>query len=138
MIVVLASTAAIDCGLWFRDPAVAWYLGISGVLHGVLAAAVVARLRRGELEGWALAGVLLAKLTYEQIHGAMPFDGGMPVVVDAHLYGALAGMAAAVALQFPPRLYRPGTVCPCPAHELHRGEEALREPSSFTGRPGRA
>ncbi len=95
--VMLIAAAAIDCGLWFRDPGIGWYLGASGVLHGVLAAAAFVRLRRGEFEGWALAGLLLAKLAYEQIHGALPFAGeDLPVVVDAHLYGALGGLAAAL------------------------------------------
>ena len=97
-IVLLISAAAVDCGLWFRDPGIAWYLGASGVLHGALAAAAFVRLRRGNLEGCALAALLIAKLAYEQIHGAMPFDGGMPVVVDAHLYAALGGFAAAILL----------------------------------------
>jgi rhomboid family GlyGly-CTERM serine protease len=96
-VVVLTAAAAIDCGLWLRDPSVEWYLGASGVLHGALAAGAFARLRRGDLEGWILAGLLIAKLTYEQIAGPMPFAGhGIPVVVDAHLYGALGGLLAAV------------------------------------------
>lgn len=97
-IVVLTAAAAIDCGLWFLDPRVVWYLGISGVLHGALAAGAFARLRRGDVEGWLLAGLLLAKLAYEQIHGAMSFSGDMPVIVDAHLYGTLGGLAAAILL----------------------------------------
>lgn len=97
-VVVLFAIAAIDCGLWVRDPQVRWYLGVSGVLHGVLAAAAFIRLRRGDFEGWLLAGLLLAKLAYEQIHGALPFAGDMPVIVDAHLYGALGGLAAAILL----------------------------------------
>lgn len=97
-LVILAAAAAVDGGLWFGDPFIEWYVGSSGVLHGVLAAAVFIRLRRRDIEGWPLAGLLVAKLAYEQIRGAMPFDGGMPVVVDAHLYGALGGLAAAVLL----------------------------------------
>ena len=96
--VILVTAAAIDLGLWLRDPGVRWYLGISGVLHGLLAAAAFVRLRRRDLEGWLLAGLLLAKLAYEQLHGALPFAGDMPVIVDAHLYGALGGLAAAIVL----------------------------------------
>jgi rhomboid family GlyGly-CTERM serine protease len=96
--IILVTAAAIDCGLWLRDPGVRWYLGVSGVLHGVLAAAAFARLRRGDFEGWLLAGLLLLKLAYEQTHGALPFAGDMPVIVDAHLYGALGGLAGAILL----------------------------------------
>lgn len=95
-VVILITVAAIDGGLWVRDPGVSWYLGLSGMLHGLLAAALLVRVRRGDLEAWLLVGLLLAKLGYEQIHGAMPFAGDMPVVVDAHLYGALGGFAAAI------------------------------------------
>jgi hypothetical protein len=41
-----------------------------------------------------LAAVLVAKLIYEQCFGALPFSSvstGGTVIVDAHLYGALAG-----------------------------------------------
>lgn len=97
-VVILITAAAIDCGLWLRDPGVEWYVGVSGVLHGVLAAGAFVRLRKGKFEGWMLTGLLLAKLAYEQLHGALPFAGDMPVIVDAHLYGALGGLAAAILL----------------------------------------
>lgn len=112
-LVALTAAAAVDCGLWFRDPRIAWYVGASGVLHGALAAGVFGRVRRGEVEGWLLAGLLAAKLAYEQMRGAMPFDGNMPVVVDAHLYGALGGLAAAIVLDLI-RRPRPGR-----AHGAH-------------------
>jgi rhomboid family GlyGly-CTERM serine protease len=96
-LIVLASAAAIDAGLWFRDTGVLWYVGASGVLHGVMAAGILAALRRGELAGVVLAMFLLAKLAYEHWSGALPFAGpAVPVVVNAHLYGVLGGLAAAV------------------------------------------
>jgi rhomboid family GlyGly-CTERM serine protease len=96
-LILLASAAAIDAGLWFRDTGVVWYVGASGVLHGVMAAGILAELRRGELAGVALAVLLLAKLAYEQWTGALPFAGAaVPVVVNAHLYGVLGGVAAAL------------------------------------------
>jgi rhomboid family GlyGly-CTERM serine protease len=97
--VLLAAAAAIDAGLWFGDSTILWYVGSSGVLHGVMAAGAVAHLRRGEPEGWVLAALLLAKLGYEQLAGALPFSGSDPVVVDAHLYGVLGGAAAAACLR---------------------------------------
>lgn len=95
---------AIDGGLWFRDPAVTWYVGASGVLHGLMAAGVFAYIRRGDPLGWVMAALLAAKLCYEQLHGPLPFAGrGVPVVVDAHLYGALAGLLGAIILRHPER-----------------------------------
>ena len=79
-------------GLWLRDPNVDWYVGASGALHGVMAAGTLAHVRRGDLDGWILAVFMVAKLAYEQLHGALPFaESGEPVVVNAHLYGALGG-----------------------------------------------
>lgn len=94
LLIVLAGAAAIDAGLWFGDSTVQWYVGSSGVLHGAMAAGALAHLRRGELEGWVLAALLAAKLLYEHLLGALPFSGSDPVVVDAHLYGVLGGVAA--------------------------------------------
>jgi rhomboid family GlyGly-CTERM serine protease len=97
VLIVLGSMGAIDAGLWFRNPAVIWYVGASGVLHGVMAAGAVAHLRRREFDGWMLAAFLVVKLMYEQFAGAMPFSSGLgPVVVDAHLYGAAGGLCMAI------------------------------------------
>ena len=96
--IVLASMAVIDAGLWLGDSTVLWYVGSSGVLHGMMAAGTLAYLRRGEREGWLLAAILIAKLAYEQWMGALPFSGSDPVIVDAHLYGVVGGTAAAALL----------------------------------------
>jgi rhomboid family GlyGly-CTERM serine protease len=99
-LILLAAAAAIDAGLWFRDTDVLWYVGASGVLHGVMAAGTLAELRRGELPGILLAVFLLAKLAYEQWAGALPFSGAaVPVVVNAHLYGVLGGLGAALPMR---------------------------------------
>jgi rhomboid family GlyGly-CTERM serine protease len=98
LIVLLAAALAIDGGLWFGDSTIQWYVGSSGVLHGVMAAGALAAMRRGEREGWVLGVLLLLKLAYEHYAGALPFSGRDPVVVDAHLYGALGGSAVAAFL----------------------------------------
>jgi len=77
---------------------VSWYAGSSGVLHGVLAAGAVAHVRRGERDGWPLLVLLAAKLAYEQGVGGLPFSGTV-VVVDAHLYGVVGGLAACAFLK---------------------------------------
>jgi rhomboid family GlyGly-CTERM serine protease len=96
--IALGAIAAIDAGLWLRDSTVQWYVGSSGVLHGLMAAGALAHVRTGERDGWLLAALLAAKLLYEQGVGALPFSGSDPVVVDAHLYGVLGGAAVAAFL----------------------------------------
>lgn len=99
LIVLLASLAAIDLGFVLFEPQLQWYVGLSGVLHGALAAGAVAWWRH-ESRGLALAlsVVLLGKLVWEQWHGALPLSGDMPVIVDAHLYGAIGGTLAGLGL----------------------------------------
>ena len=100
--ITLASIAAIDAGLWLRDSTVSWYVGSSGALHGVMTAGTLAHLRRRDLDGWILAAFIIVKLTYEQSSGALPFAEGEGVVVNAHLYGALGGVAVAAFLKSRP------------------------------------
>ena len=97
--IVLGAMAAIDLGLWLADSTILWYVGSSGVLHGVMAAGVLAHLRAGERDGWILAGFLGVKLAYEHWFGALPLSGPDPVVVDAHLYGVVGGTAVAAFLR---------------------------------------
>ncbi|HVN45415.1 MAG TPA: rhombosortase [Steroidobacteraceae bacterium] len=96
--ILLGAIAAIDAGLWLGDSTIQWYVGSSGVLHGAMAAGTLAHVRTGERDGWLLAALLAAKLLYEQFIGALPFSGSDPVVVDAHLYGALGGIGTAAFL----------------------------------------
>jgi rhomboid family GlyGly-CTERM serine protease len=97
--ILIGSIAAIDAGLWLHDSTVAWYVGSSGALHGIMAAGTLAHLRRGDLDGWILAVFIVVKLAYEQGAGALPFtDSHAGVVVDAHLFGTLGGLAVAAFL----------------------------------------
>jgi len=101
-LILLSAITAIDAGLWLRDSTVVWYVGSSGVLHGVMAAGTLAHLRRRDLDGWLLAAFIILKVSYEQHTGALPFaDSGAGVVVDAHLFGALGGLALAIILRSP-------------------------------------
>jgi rhomboid family GlyGly-CTERM serine protease len=99
ILIVLTSVAAIDAGFLFLRPSLAWYVGASGVLHGALAAGAIKWWR--EQPRWlaaALTAILVGKLVWEQTHGALPLSGNMPVVVDAHLFGAIGGACAGLGL----------------------------------------
>src|SRR5579883_956066 len=98
LLIVAAAALAIDAGLWFLSSTIQWYVGSSGVLHGVLGAGTLAHLRRREPDGYLLAAILIAKLVYEQHVGPLPFSGSPDVVVDAHLYGLVGGVAGALAV----------------------------------------
>lgn len=114
--IALASAAAIDAGLWWIDTRLEWYVGLSGVLHGLVAAgAFELLLRRPSLfrrpfllrrprslrrhvVGGVLALGLAAKVGYEQTFGPVSLTAGAvggPVVVAAHLYGTAGGLVMA-------------------------------------------
>jgi rhomboid family GlyGly-CTERM serine protease len=96
LLILASSVVTIDLGFVFLEPQIDWYVGMSGVLHGALAAGAVSWWRHeSQPLALALIAVLLGKLAWEQWHGALPFSGDMPVVVAAHLYGALGGALAA-------------------------------------------
>jgi rhomboid family GlyGly-CTERM serine protease len=95
----LAGTLAIDIGFVWFEPQLEWYVGLSGVLHALLAAGAIAWWRHESKPlALALSAILVGKLLWEQTHGALPLSGDLPVVVNAHLYGALGGVLAGLVL----------------------------------------
>jgi rhomboid family GlyGly-CTERM serine protease len=100
--ITAASAVAIDLGLYAFQPDVLWYVGLSGVLHGYVAAGALALLFRREKLGAVLAVAVAAKLIFEQVVGPVPFTAasvGGPVVVAAHLYGVVGALLAEAAVQ---------------------------------------
>ena len=69
VVVVLASVVAMDLGFWFLNPELAWYVGLSGLLHGILAAGLVAGLKHPQIETVVLTVLVIAKLAFEQFSG---------------------------------------------------------------------
>jgi rhomboid family GlyGly-CTERM serine protease len=100
----VVAALAIDAGLYVFDPGVPWYVGLSGVLHGLVACGAVMMLRARQFRiGAVLALGVAAKLAWEQSQGPIPLteaSAGGPVIVAAHLYGALSGMVTAFAFGF--------------------------------------
>lgn len=100
-LVTALSMAAIDAGFWLLAPGLAWYVGLSGLLHALLVAGSVAGLREAPLESGALVLLVIGKVAVEQLTGPLPGSeaaAGGPVVVDAHLYGTVAGLLSGAAL----------------------------------------
>ncbi|MGB0865489.1 MAG: rhombosortase [Granulosicoccaceae bacterium] len=86
---------AVGVGLFFLVPELRWYVGLSGVLHGLLLAGACVEIQRYPQSGWPLLLLVVAKLIYEQVTGPMPgseWAAGGSVVVQSHLYGGAAGL----------------------------------------------
>ena len=95
---VLVCAVGVNLGLLAFSPTVGWYVGLSGILHGLIAAGALAGLKRQPSLFLLLLG-LIAKLAWEQSTGQDPGTAqliGGAVIVDAHLYGALAGVVLGV------------------------------------------
>ncbi|HIP53221.1 MAG TPA: rhombosortase [Chromatiales bacterium] len=98
---VLFSTLGVTLGLLLFNPSIEWYVGLSGVLHGLVVAVLVEDYRNAPGTVLLLGMALLVKLGWEQYLGPLPASeavSGGPVVVDAHLYGAIGGGIAGVTL----------------------------------------
>jgi len=91
--------AVMGMAFWFLNPELYWYVGMSGLLHGLLVAGIVTRLCTMDAETAILLFLLTGKIAWEQFSGPVPGSeatSGGPVIVDAHLYGALGGALGAI------------------------------------------
>lgn len=96
--IVAAGAFTISACFFLLRPGLDWYVGFSGVTHGVFGAGALAWIFHGGRDGYIAAACLLGKICFEQFFGAVPLSessSGGPVIVDAHLYGALGGMLVA-------------------------------------------
>lgn len=93
--IMLASILAIDLGFGLLQADLDWYVGFSGVLHGCIAAGLLAWLR--VKPDWLTAVVALifaAKLVWEHSVGPLALTASslsVPVIHEAHSYGAIGG-----------------------------------------------
>lgn len=97
---ILLLAAAISLGFWLFDPQIHWYVGFSGVLFGLYLLAALDRFWQQPLVSVLLIGMLVVKILMEQF-ASVKIDGsgwiGVPVLVDAHLYGFVAALLLAMA-----------------------------------------
>jgi rhomboid family GlyGly-CTERM serine protease len=95
LLVVSVSMLTIDLGFWWLEPQLAWYVGASGLLHGLMAAGTLCLLQDRDRIAIPTTAVFIAKLAWEQRVGPLPLETHATVIVDAHLYGAAGGLVAA-------------------------------------------
>ncbi|MDB5839712.1 MAG: Rhomboid family protein [Herminiimonas sp.] len=99
-----ASGLAVSVLLWWQAPHIAWYVGLSGALHGLWAGCALRATWGARAQSvppraartLCAAGllVLMLKLALEWLFGASQSTAqaiGAPVIAQAHCYGALTG-----------------------------------------------
>jgi rhomboid family GlyGly-CTERM serine protease len=97
--VIVVTSVAIAVAVLALNQDISWYVGLSGTLHGIFTYGAVAELRHARLFASLLLLGAGAKLLWEQIVGSLPGTAetvGGDVIVDAHLYGAVAGLFLAI------------------------------------------
>ena len=95
LLVIVFSSCVISAGLWWWMPGIHYYVGLSGVLHGLFLYGALREIRFYPASGYVLTAVLLAKLTWEFFNGALPGSeemAGGRVLTEAHLLGAVGGV----------------------------------------------
>jgi rhomboid family GlyGly-CTERM serine protease len=104
-IVLAAAPLAVSLAFWIALPELIWYRGLSGALHAFYFAGCVVWLgtasgRARWLPGAALAGGAIKVLLEQPWDATFPFQEwlGAAVVPQAHLIGALVGVAAGLVL----------------------------------------
>jgi len=111
MLGLLIVIIAVDLGLWFLEPQLFRYVGLSGLLHGLLVAGIAGSLSARRIDVLVLGIAVLGKLTYEQLVGPLPGSEestGGTVIVASHLYGAIGGAIGAAWIMI--RVRRQGSI----------------------------
>lgn len=97
----LISMLGVSFGLLLFDPHLIWYVGLSGALYGLLLGGAIAEFKNQKLTACLIGGYTIGKVIWEQIYGAAvsseSITGG-DVIVNAHLYGMIAGGCAVLLL----------------------------------------
>ncbi len=85
-----------------RNPELRWYVGYSGILFGIYLLAAIDLYARDRIVAFLLGAAIVSKVVLEQtsdINITTEDMIGVPVVIDAHLYGLLLGFSIALALR---------------------------------------
>ena len=99
MFVVLCVSTSVCLYLW--SPELKWYVGLSGVLHGLFVVGSYFDIKHKFKSGWVMLLGVGAKAVYEQLYGASADVAALidaNVAIDAHLFGTLSGGAVIVFL----------------------------------------
>ena len=96
---MFATAILTSAGLFFFKPQLSFYVGLSGILHGIIVIGASRWIQEGDWMGFLVLVVVTVKIGWEQTFGALPLSqemAGGSVVVDAHLCGTLGGLFIAL------------------------------------------
>ncbi len=93
----------VGTGLYFFNPELIWYAGLSGSLYGLyIVAASSALIHKDYLTGLPILIAIPAKIAWDSQHTELTDSSaeliGAPVATDAHIYGLIAGILISIAI----------------------------------------
>lgn len=100
---------ATSFGLYYFSPELIRYVGLSGVLHGLFILGACLDIKHKDKTGFFLLIGAVVKIAHEQIYGASKEVAELinaPVAIDAHLWGALAGLIVFILMMILDKLSR--------------------------------
>ncbi|WP_440874229.1 rhombosortase [Thalassotalea sp. PLHSN55] len=98
-VLFIFSALVTGLGIYFFNPEINQYVGLSGVLHGIFVWGAIMDVLQKDKTGYLLLIGVWLKIAHEQYFGASEDTIALiaaNVAVDAHLYGAIAGTIVAV------------------------------------------
>ncbi len=96
---LLVISTGLGICLYWLNPELVWYVGLSGTLHGIFVYGCILDIKTKVRFGWILLLGAAAKIISEQLMGGDASVSALieaEVLVDAHLYGALIGLILAL------------------------------------------
>ena len=95
ILILIITALGVGLGIYYLNPDMYSYVGLSGAIYGVLIAYVIIGLNRTPLLSLGFLAFIIGKFIFEFVNGGTAsqteeFIGGK-VATDSHLYGALTG-----------------------------------------------
>jgi len=91
----LLCSLSTSLGIYYFNPSLIQYVGLSGVLHGIFVFGAIMDITNKDKTGYLLFIGVWLKIAHEQIYGASTDVSDLieaSVAVDAHLWGAVGGL----------------------------------------------
>jgi len=95
-ILVLLASLGVCLGIYLFNPAIAWYVGLSGMLFGLFTAGAVLEWKSSRWRSLGMLAGMALLLAYTVFIGPLPGEQtglGGRIVPQAHVYGACMGLA---------------------------------------------
>jgi len=94
ILLFIFSASVISSTIYWLDPQMERYVGLSGVLHAFFVWGALHDIKHKDKTGYLLLLGVLLKIVHEQVYGASNDISALieaSVAIDAHLWGAVAG-----------------------------------------------